>query len=578
MKRKLNESLATSVQIDLTSLFADYPNLRSQVYVIGSYLENAIDASVTKEGKTLIVNGADAESVIAALEDKFNVNDADIYVESDDLESDYTDDIEDVDVTDSFDEEGDWAAETFEYPDYEDVDVEDDEPLNDEEAFDEMLEDEEFECYESVSQKKQGCCPPKKVNLSEAVKMHKNGHTLTEIVNDAKASVLTESTIQNAMLKAKRATKAKKLAELKEALGETKYNLVVKALKEGRTYLYEKKTINGKNITEYTSKELYDILKTVSEQKNSLVRAQGTLNESANTSLNEKIETKTRLIDLLDEELTYRLTFKKLNEDEEKKEDEVNPLEPLPVSPTETSEDEEKKEDSKEETEDSKEEAAEETSEEETEEDNAAEDDEVVELSRVIITLASKDAAEDLKKDLVDAGIPEDALEIEDGSEESEDDEDTDETEESTEETEEGAGESNESTHYNTFKKLLEDEETTEDEAAEEPAEGEDETEEESEEGDGSVKLILTDTDHIDKLQDVLVNQYGFTEEEFTEYIGGEVVSEDDSEEATDDETEESSEEETEESSEKKDDKESAGDAAVDDMSDEELKNLFGGN
>ena len=62
------------------------------------------------------------------------------------------------------------------------------------------------------------------------------------------------------------------------------------------------------------------------------------LNESATKStkreLRTAIENKERLMLILDEELTYRLTFKKLNKSKAINEDDDHPLEPLSVDPT----------------------------------------------------------------------------------------------------------------------------------------------------------------------------------------------------------------------------------------------------
>ena len=68
---------------------------------------------------------------------------------------------------------------------------------------------------------------------------------------------------------------------------------------------------------------------------------------------------------ILDEELTYRLTFKKLNKSKAINEDEENPLEPLSVDPTNG---------------DDKNESGEDT-------DETPDNDEEVELSRVVITV-----------------------------------------------------------------------------------------------------------------------------------------------------------------------------------------------
>ena len=250
------------------------------------------------------------------------------------------------------------------------------------------------------------------VNLTESLKMLKNGVSVKDIVNSAKRVSLNESIIADAINKAKNEKEKKNINEkrttlesLKKALGEDKFNTIVKALKEGKKTLYTKKNINGKNITEYSSKELLNILNLVKEQRETLIKSYKSLNESATKTtkkeLRDAIELKERLMNLLDEELTYRLTVKKML----KEQDEENPLEPLSVDPSESGEKEEKADD------------ATETSEEKDVDTENPEEDEEVELSRVVITVANQEAADELKDAMVNAGIPEDAIEFETESE-----------------------------------------------------------------------------------------------------------------------------------------------------------------
>ena len=561
-----------------------------------------------------IENDEDAKAAaVADMKDTYG----DKYVEMDenvcfDDEGDWTEDCDDIDdeetYDETYDEEYDDTLDDM-IPDYDDVDIDDeddiysdeyesiddeytdDDELNDA-SFDECMEDEEFECYESkhrdfrsrrfLNEKKKGCCPPKKnrmVNLSESLKMLKNGVSVKDIVNSAKRVSLNESIIADAINKAKNEKEKKNINEkrttlesLKKALGEDKFNTIVKALKEGKKTLYTKKNINGKNITEYSSKELLNILNLVKEQRETLIKSYKSLNESATKTtkkeLRDAIELKERLMNLLDEELTYRLTVKKML----KEQDEENPLEPLSVDPSESGEKEEKADD------------ATETSGEKDVDTEDPEEDEEVELSRVVITVANQEAADELKDAMVNAGIPEDAIEFETESEteeeESKEDDSEEEKDEKSEENtkEDAKEESNESIHYNKFKKLLEDEETDEETPAEDDTEkSDDETSEEETEKDkdaeGEVKVVLTNTDYINDLADVLNNEYGITKEEFEEMIGGTIV---------DDETEENS-EESEKSDENKeedskDEPSTNGDDAVDSMSQEELDKLFGGN
>lgn len=562
----------------------------------------------------------------------------------DDMRDEYGDDYIDMDEDYGLDDEGEWIdTEDDDYddmiPDYDEVDPDDldaldardaayadmeddgiydetyedadeefagDDVLNDsDDEFDECMEDSEFECYESFNnrklrnrrrllEKKKGCCPPKKgkklVNLSEALKMRKAGLTTKDIVRSAKKPYLNESIISNAINKAKTEPrndkkmklimKKKEIMQLKESLGAEKFNMICKAMKSGKKTLYSKKTINGKNITEYSAKELLELLNTIKKQHTNLMKSYKSLYESATKStkkeLRTAIENKERLMLILDEELTYRLTFKKLNKSKAINEDEENPLEPLSVDPTDG---------------DDKNESGEDT-------DETPDNDEEVELSRVVITVANQDAADELKQSLVDAGVPDDAIEFEtdDETDDSEDSDDTDsEADENSDEntdTDDTADEtSNESLHYNKFKKLLEDDDPESDKADDSTddnaKDGEDSDENSDENSDDNsddssdsedkpIKVILTNTDYVNDLADVLNNEYGISKEEFEEMIGGQIV--DDSDDSGD--SDDSSDSDDDKSDdENKDDKPSTnGDDAVDAMSQEELDKLFGGN
>lgn len=584
-----------------------------------------------------------------------------------DMKDEYGDDYIDMDEDYGLDDEGEWIdTEDDDYddmiPDYDEVDPDDpdaldardaayadmeddgiydetyedadeefadDDALNDsdddaDDEFDECMEDSEFECYESLNdrklrnrrrllEKKKGCCPPKKgrklINLSEALKMRRDGLTTRDIVRSAKKPYLNESIISNAINKAKTEPrndkkmklimKKKEIMQLKESLGSEKFNMICEAMKSGKKTLYSKKTINGKNITEYSAKELLELLNTVKKQHTNLMKSYKSLNESATKStkreLRTAIENKERLMLILDEELTYRLTFKKLNKSKAINEDEENPLEPLSVDPTDAdstdgssdSTDDNTDADSSDETTDA----------DSSDTDETPDNDEEVELSRVVITVANQDAADELKQSLVDAGVPDDAIEFEDddetdGSEDADTDEsDTDDNSDENTDAEDTTDETpNESLHYNKFKKLLEDDDP-ENDAADDSADADnadnadgDDTETDSDaDGDDSsdsedkpIKVVLTNTDYVNDLADVLNNEYGISKEEFEEMIGGQIVddsdSSDDSDESSDSDDDKSDDEN------KEDEPSTNGDDAVDAMSQEELDKLFGGN
>ena len=417
-------------------------------------------------------------------------------------------------------------------------------------------EDEDFdecETYESrrplrnrrrLNERRKGCCPPKRkatrrIPLSEALRRARRSTRLNEsIINNAIKKASAERKLEE-----KRNPKDAKLAQIKKELGA-------------------------------------NILKTVNEQKKKLEEKLQSLNESLSLNekreINEKIEKKTRLFNILDEELTYRLTLKKLI-----KESDENPLEPLPMGP-EVGQDEPKDEESKDE-----ESKDEEPKNEEPKDDENPEEFEEVTLSSVVITLDSEEAAQDLVNSCVEAGIPEDAIEIKSDEPEEGKDEEPAEGEGDEEPAEGDEGEKaegdegeqpNESMHYNRFKKLLEadgDEDTEESkdgegEGDEEPAEGDDEPKE----GDDEPKqfqVVLTNTDYVETLGDVLQDVYGIEPEEFQEMIGGEIVKDDDEESKDEEPAEGEGDEES------KDEEGSKGDEAVDGLSDDDLKDLFGG-
>ena len=659
MKRKLNESLTFPVKIDVVRLVNENPELNGQMDKIASQIEDTTDATITKEESDgtvyMVIDGLTQDDIIDIFENDYYIDDVDNYFvyddaddELDDVESDndtraaaeddmkdeYGDDYIDMDEDYGLDDEGEWidTEDDDMIPDYDEVDPDDldaldardaayadmeddgiydetyedadeefagDDVLNDsDDEFDECMEDSEFECYESLNnrklrnrrrllEKKKGCCPPKKgkklVNLSEALKMRKAGLTTRDIVRSAKKPYLNESIISNAINKAKTEPrndkkmklimKKKEIMQLKESLGAEKFNMICKAMKSGKKTLYSKKTINGKNITEYSAKELLELLNTIKKQHTNLMKSYKSLYESATKStkkeLRTAIENKERLMLILDEELTYRLTFKKLNKSKAINEDEENPLKPLPVDPTDGDDT-----------------------------DETPDNDEEVELSRVVITVANQDAADELKQSLVDAGVPDDAIEFEtddetDDSEDSDDkDSDTDETsddnsDENTDTDDTADETSNESLHYNKFKKLLEDDDPESDKADDSTddnaKDGEDSDENSDDNSDDSsdsedkpIKVILTNTDYVNDLADVLNNEYGISKEEFEEMIGGQIV--DDSEDS-DDSDDSSDSDDDKSDDENKDDKPSTnGDDAVDAMSQEELDKLFGGN
>ena len=426
------------------------------------------------------------------------------------------------------------------YPAYDDVDIDDDEQPR----FEKMKRHGRLD-----AKKKNDCCPGTgKVNEAEAI---------DAVLADIDAQVLNE---------------AKEAEAKKQNALEVK---TLKALSENQHSLHSNISYNGKTFDKMTLKELKNLYETVNASVEELTNK--TLNESAiDEKLLNTINNKKQLLNYRDEEITYRTTrmecLKKLNEDSAEISDEelknlFGPAQGEEETPAENKE---------ESSEENKDENSEENKEESSEE-NKDEDGEVVELSRIVITLKDSEAANDLKQACIEAEIPEDAFELENVEEESatEDEENSEENKESDENSEENAEEenseenaeesANESYEYAKYVKyLMEGEIPAEEQSAEEvPAEDqqpEENTEENSEENneenseeeeeDKQPKFILTNTDYASKLAKVLEDVYGISKEEFEEMVGGKIVEEDSEEENKDENSEENKEESSEENKE----------------------------
>lgn len=458
------------------------------------------------------------------------------------------------------------------YPDYDDV--EDDE--------DEQPRFEKLKHHRRLEEKKGGCCPDKRRNnkLNEALKAHqekdqkkldKIESNVKKVLDDINNNYITMHDAVEALNKLKEEnkklnkieknekekftlndvkgvnkaldkigqvnpTKREEIDKLKKLMD--KVNDSVDAKKKS---LHENVQINGKSISKFSIQQLKDVM--------------NKLNES-------DAEKYAKLINYLDEEITYRITLNRCEAKQARKAllearayakaKALNEAEDGSVSDEELqkmfgepqgSQESEGKEDTKK----------------KGGEDNEEEETEEVELTRIVITLKNQEAAEELKQACLDAEIPEDAIEIEEVKDEESEDKSAEEGEENKEENAEESEESeeNESYNYNNIRNLLfegENEENSEDEESnEENSEDEEKSDEDEEkpEEEANVKLILTNTDYAEKLADVLDKVYGITKEEFEEMIGGEIVREgEEDEEATEeDEKEGKKDEESEESS-----------------------------
>ena len=368
----------------------------------------------------------------------------------------------------------------------------------------------------SLSEKKKDCCPPapkKKsvmISLAEAFQRKKVSEkkvTLDNVIDSMAGHKLTESAAINALNKAKNEASD---YYLMEKLGKDKYKLILESLEADKTSIHGNVKVNGKKIEEYTTDELVGLLEKVSRQIDTLEEKVGTsLNETDTAKLNKELETKKKIQNILDEEISFREALKTIKEDDNSNLD-FKDLNPDTV-------DNDKKDD-----------------------DKNPDEDEEVEIGNIIITLDSKKSAEELKNDLIDAGIPEDVIElepVEDNDEDEDEEKDDSEDKENKEDSEENSEDEtpNESVKVRAGKKINEDDSEESDEEKDEEKSEDEDSEEDDEEESGSYKLILTDTDYAPQMSDVLQDIWGLTKEEFEEMIGGEIVDADDDEDSSDD-------------------------------------------
>lgn len=419
----------------------------------------------------------------------------------------------------------------------------------------------------SLSEKKKDCCPPapkKKsvmISLAEAFqgkKVSEKKVTLDNVIDSMAGHKLTESAAINALNKAKNEASD---YYLMEKLGKDKYKLILESLEADKTSIHGNVKVNGKKIEEYTTDELVGLLEKVNRQINTLEEKVGmSLNETDTAKLNKELETKKKIQNILDEEISFREALKAIKEDDNDSNLDFKDLNPDTV-------DKDKKDDeSKEDKDKSDEEKDSKDKDKDDDDDKNPDEDEEVEIGNIIITLDSKKSAEELKNDLIDAGIPEDVIELEpvEDNDEDEDEEKSDDSEdkESKEDSEENSEDEtpNESVKVKAGKKINEDdsEESDEDEEKDEDKSDDEDSEEDDDEETGSYKLILTDTDYAPQMSDVLQDIWGLTKEEFEEMIGGEIVAADDDEDSSDD-------------KEKKDDSEDKSDESSDDDSFEDF-------
>lgn len=435
---------------------------------------------------------------------------------------------------------------------------------------------------------KKGCCPGKnrRVNLLESLKaqdetkqekLDNSVKSIKDVIDSVKGHSIGAQEVKDAFAKLKKEQKAlskiekndkgdkfaltdvngaagalKKMKEadpsqadaidkFQKSLKESVFN----ALNAKKKSLHGKVSVNGQLLESMSNTQVSTLLTKVNAAKNKLVnKLSNSLNESLNTKNNIKNEIVklTKLSNILDEENTYRTYATKyglINEDENQdagnsgefsEEDLANMFGAGQGEETKSdNETEEKTEEPK--------------SEDAQSEDTQSDEDSVeeVELARIVITMQDKDAAEDLKASCVNAGIPEDVIEITDDTED--EPEEKEEGETSTEDKDddkadasEESKDTNEGVKYSNLRRLFEaDEENSEEKPEDAPEENSDETNDADAESEGHTKFILTNTDYALQLSKVLDDVYGITKEEFEDMIGGEIVEDSDEDDATED-------------------------------------------
>jgi hypothetical protein len=430
----------------------------------------------------------------------------------------------------------------------------------------------------ALNEKKRGCCPPKKdkmVSLAEAMKafkpedqkkLDKAVSSIDDGVRSVKGQTIGAAEVAAAMKKLKAQQlqlkkiakdkkenfkvtdvkgvsgiikkmieadpdKAEEIKKFRDSLTES----VVAAISNKKKVLHENVAIDGVAMSKIKSSKLQSMLKEAVDAKK---KYSNTIrNANGDTELIEKckkiIGNKNKLIGILSEELSYRKLVTKFgkslfeSDDKEGKEEDKKTTDASEMSDDDlaalmSGSFDDSTSDSVEDSNDKK--------------DDATEGDEEVDLARVVIELKDKESADELKDLCVEAGIPEDAIDIEEDSDEDDSDDSDDKSDEYSDDK---YDDTNESIHYANIRKLFEADDESEDTETDDAAQTDDTDADQTDDADdkadeSSVKFVLTNTDYIDELAQVLDDEYGISKEEFEEMIGGEIVKDEDSDEDTD--------------------------------------------
>lgn len=427
----------------------------------------------------------------------------------------------------------------------------------------------------TVVEKRKGCCPPVKKRVSNVLrpiseaftaykeedqkKLDKAVTSIQDVVKAVKNTTIGAAEVADAFKKLKKQQneikkiprdkntmfkitdvpgvagvikkmieadpdKAKEIKKFRDSLTES----VITSIAAKKKSLHENVKIDGKKVSTIGSKTLLHMLKEAVEIKKKFTKilSESVGNAEKTERAKKVIGNKNMLITVLAEELSYR----KLANDFQK-------------SLLEAEEEEKKEKKSSDASDFSDEDLAAmmggidntpDAAKDDSEDD--VEETEEFDIARIAISVASEDAANELKDLCIEAGIPEEAIEIETGSEEEDgDNEDGDkEAEKGEEKDEEKDEDTNESIRYSNIRKLFEaegdedaedtnDGDQADDAEATEDADAEEDDDKKAD-TDDTVKFILTDTDYLDELINVLEDNYGITKKEFEEMAGFDIV------------------------------------------------------
>ena len=403
-------------------------------------------------------------------------------------------------------------------------------------------------------------------------KVDKSADTLTELVKffkenkeELKNPDKTKEAIKKVKAEAKRMAKyganyldvvgmkdlKKKLAKIDPTINDIDSKLfkkVSEAISTQRPTLFNNVILEGKNLSEYGKTDIIRlqhnaerILNKLNEERKNLYINEGfRVGKSEREAILEKIEKYKNLLNILSEELYYRdAVLAKLFEGEEAQPAETSAAEaPAEEIPTSGNEGEEKTDDA--------------AQNDDAQEEKNPDEDEVIEVSA--ITVEVKEVGKDeFLAELKNAGVPDDAITVIDDEKKEEKKEEKEEEKKEDEASEDKESEEkNESKKYsNAFKALLEGEDVQQEEGEELTDDDENDAdnadnaeqsqeastdEQPAEEKEEKTVRIRVNADYAPKLIDVLKDSYDFTDEEIDEYLGGEIVADD---EKKDDETEE---------------------------------------